>query len=575
MPLSPSTKRLVGKVAATEKQPSTIDEFYFWTREDFILNPFDVVVVRHVNDSLTYGVVEEISHVTDSGSFLADFISNDFGDLDNAPTNTLRIGMNYAKARVVGNTKDVYIPVRNGSPVSLGTAEEVCDALGLRQNEQNGVVCGCLEMYGSSDANRVELPVYLNPDFLVGPEGAHLNISGISGLASKTSYAMFLLNALQQASLQERLEQSVAYIVLNVKGRDLLTLDRPAPDLPDDARNVYKTLGLDLKPFQQVKYFYPNGGERNPWIGTYGRPEVVREQVEAGQAFRYQYVFNEDKENLELLFSNVDDPQSTIESIVHFILNEEGPFEAEKANKVDNWEALLKKVDEMCASGRKDHKEISVMSWRKFKRILHKSIEKNPLFTRYIESSKQEIRLEDAIKKIQKDDVYVVDVAKQDENMQAFVFGSVMQAAQKLKLGGFDEELSEEARKSIPDRIVIFVDELNKYASSDSPKNSAILRLLLDIAERGRSLGIVLFSAEQFKSAIHKRVVGNCSTHAYGRTNAIEIADKAYSFVPATFKNMMTRLKQGEYIVQNPIFNSMLKIKFPRPLYEQDKGATK
>ena len=573
MPSSPSVKRLVGKVAATEKQPSTIDEFYFWTREDFILNPFDVVVVRHVNDSLTYGVVEEISHVTDSGSFLANFISNDFGDLDCAPPNTLRIGMNYAKARVVGNTKDVYIPVHNGSAVSLGTPEEVCNALGLRQNEKNGVVCGCLEMYGSSDANRVELPVYLNPDFLVGPEGAHLNISGISGLASKTSYAMFLMNALQQASLQGRLEkQSVAYIVLNVKGRDLLTLDRPASDLPPDAKSVYETLGLELKPFRQVKYFYPNGGSYNPWNGTYARSEVVREQVEAGQAFRYQYVFNEDKENLELLFSNVDDPQSTIESIVHFILNEEGDF---KADEVDNWEKLLKEVGKMCESGRATNKEISVMSWRKFKRILHKSIEKNPLFTSYVDPGKQEIRLEDAIKKIRKDDVYVVDVAKQDENMQAFVFGSVMQAAQKLKLGGFDDELSEEERKAIPDRIVIFVDELNKYASSDSPKNSAILRLLLDIAERGRSLGLVLFSAEQFKSAIHKRVVGNCSTHAYGRTNAIEIADKAYSFVPATFKNMMTRLKQGEYIVQNPIFNSMLKIKFPRPLYEQDKGATK
>lgn len=388
MPSSPSAKRLVGKVAATEKQPSTIDEFYFWTREDFILNPFDVVVVRHVNDSLTYGVVEEISHVTDSGSFLADFVSNDFGDLDCAPPNTLRLGMNYAKARVVGNTKDVYIPVRNGSPVSLGTPEEVCDALGLRQHEENGVVCGCLEMYGSSDANRVELPVYLNPDFLVGPEGAHLNISGISGLASKTSYAMFLMNALQQASLQERLEQSVAYIVLNVKGRDLLTLDRPAPDLSDDARNVYKTLGLDLKPFQQVKYFYPNGGERNPWIGTYGRPEVVREQVEAGQAFRYQYVFNEDKEDLELLFSNVDDPQSTIESIVHFILNEEGDF---SANKVDNWETLLEKVGEMCESGRAANKEISAMSWRKFMRLLRKSIDK-PIFSRDIEPNKQEIR---------------------------------------------------------------------------------------------------------------------------------------------------------------------------------------
>lgn len=149
-----------------------------------------------------------------------------------------------------------------------------------------------------------------------------------------------------------------------------------------------------------------------------------------------------------------------------------------------------------------------------------------------------------------------------------------MQAVTKLKLGEFDDDMSTEDRQNIPDRIIIFVDELNKYASSETPKSSPILRLLLDIAERGRSLGIVLFSAEQFKSAIHRRITGNCSTHAYGRTNSIEIADKAYSFVPPTYKNMMTRLKQGEYIIQNPIFRSLLKIKFPKPLYKQDKGES-
>ena len=121
------------------------------------------------------------------------------------------------------------------------------------------------------------------------------------------------------------------------------------------------------------------------------------------------------------------------------------------------------------------------------------------------------------------------------------------------------------------DPIVNFIDELNKYASQDTPKSSPILHQVLDIAERGRSLGIILFSAEQFRSAIHSRVTGNCSTHAYGRTNAIEIAKPDYKFVPSVYKNMMTRLKQGEYIVQNPIFRSLLSIKFPEPIYKQYK----
>ena len=62
-------QKIIGKVAALENNPSTIDHFYFWTDKDTLLNPFDVVVVEHVRGSKTYGVVEEISHITDSESF--------------------------------------------------------------------------------------------------------------------------------------------------------------------------------------------------------------------------------------------------------------------------------------------------------------------------------------------------------------------------------------------------------------------------------------------------------------------------------------------------------------------------
>lgn len=61
--------RVIGKVIATEKNPSTIDDFYFWTEKDMILNPFDVVKIQHVKNSVTYGVIEEISHITDTANF--------------------------------------------------------------------------------------------------------------------------------------------------------------------------------------------------------------------------------------------------------------------------------------------------------------------------------------------------------------------------------------------------------------------------------------------------------------------------------------------------------------------------
>ena len=173
----------------------------------------------------------------------------------------------------------------------------------------------------------------------------------------------------------------------------------------------------------------------------------------------------------------------------------------------------------------------------------------------------------DSLKHISNNDVCVIDVAKLPEDKQAFVFGDALRTIYNLKLGEYDGEDS----VNPPSRIIVFIDELNKYASKDTPKSSPILREILDVTERGRSLGVVLFAAEQFRSNIHQRVTGNCSTHAYGRTNSIETSTKDYSSLPSTYKNMLTRLEQGDYLIQNPIFRSLLKIRFPKPIYKQFK----
>ena len=48
---------IIGRVLATEKNPTTIDNFTFWTDPELILNPFDIVKVQHVNNSFSYGVI--------------------------------------------------------------------------------------------------------------------------------------------------------------------------------------------------------------------------------------------------------------------------------------------------------------------------------------------------------------------------------------------------------------------------------------------------------------------------------------------------------------------------------------
>ncbi|NBK26545.1 MAG: hypothetical protein EOM68_31605, partial [Spirochaetia bacterium] len=76
-----------------------------------------------------------------------------------------------------------------------------------------------------------------------------------------------------------------------------------------------------------------------------------------------------------------------------------------------------------------------------------------------------------------------------------------------------------------------------------APKSSPILRQILDVTERGRSLGVILFAAEQFRSSIHDRVKGNCSTHAYGRTNSIETSKADYKI------GQMTEMVKGKDVV--------------------------
>lgn len=549
----------IGKIIATEKVPTTVDEFYFWTDKELIIKPFDVVKVDHIKESITFGVVEEISHLTDNASFLAGFISSDFGDV-NYKQNTQRIGMNYVKARVVGNSLGIYTPVLDGYAVSLASEDDVLEALGLK-NIKNPLPCGYIEMYEQPD--NITIPVHFNSQFLIGPEGAHLNISGISGLASKTSYGMFLLKAIQDKFVTSKNDESVAFVIMNVKGRDLLAIDEPNDELTKEDKRIYKMLGLDTNPFRHVKYFYPYS--KDVITSTYGRKDDIESQIKLGKASFYKYIFQEDKESIDLLFSNIDDPNQTMESIVNHIVTGQGGFKG-----ITNWDDLLKEVYEHTKSGNTGkEKEITVLSWRKFYRLFRKTIEKTTIFQNSIAKTKKETRLQDALKNIQKNDVCVVDIAKLDEETQGFVFGDVMRAVYELKLG----QIEDRNEADIPSKIIIFIDELNKYASKEVPKSSPILRQLLDITERGRSLGIILFSAEQFKNDIHDRIKGNCATHAYGRTNAIEVSKPDYQYIPSVYKSMLTRLKQGEYIVQNPVFRSLLNMKFPKPIYKQFKNG--
>ena len=123
--------------------------------------------------------------------------------------------------------------------------------------------------------------------------------------------------------------------------------------------------------------------------------------------------------------------------------------------------------------------------------------------------------------------------------------------------------------RTYPKKVIIFVDELNKYAPSRrGDSESSILEYVLDIAARGRSLGVVLISAEQFMSEVHGQVVGNCATKVIGRSDSSELSDAAYRFIAQDVKAHLTRLDKGELLLSHPIYRQPVKIEFPRPAYQ-------
>lgn len=552
-----SDRKLIGRVSATEKHPTSCDEFQFWLSDDAILSPFDIVRVENkTDDSVTYGVVQDILHITDGTGHLSNYVSSDFGNVDTIPM-TRRLSLSYAKVSVIHNTKENFMPVFEGSPVYTADNHDIEVALGLDNiDEKTAIPAGLMKA-----SNGQYVPIKYNGDFLIGPEGAHMNISGISGLATKTSYVMFLLKA-----IQHKYKDDVAIIVMNVKGDDLLHIHQPNEKITPVQRKEWEELNVPCEPFENVKYLYPYRRQKDKLHANTALPvDDLAEQFAAKQASNFVYTFEHDIDKVDMLFANVDDPNYTIESILNYI------DYGQEFWGVTSWDEFKDKLKDFCSkgSGKNNSSSILIQSWQRFRRLINNSIN-DDLFVnaRSMAREEHQVYLSDEVLNINGGEMMVVDIAGLNEQLQCLVFGDIIRSVYSLKHGDYDQD-QRSSKKSVPKRVIIFVDELNKYAPSTSSKNSPLLANLLDITERGRSEGVVLFSAEQFRSAIHERIKGNCGTNVYGRTNAIEVSRPDYKFIPNVYANMMTRLKKGDLILHHPVFKTLLKIQFPFPSYNQ------
>jgi len=151
--------------------------------------------------------------------------------------------------------------------------------------------------------------------------------------------------------------------------------------------------------------------------------------------------------------------------------------------------------------------------------------------------------------------VTVVDLHNLNDRAKRFVVGVVLRKAFERK------ERSGQAR---PLQFVV-LDELNKYAPREG--SSPIKEILLDVAERGRSLGIILIGAQQTASEVERRVVSNCAVRVVGRLDAAEAARGEYGFLPAAQRQRATIIKPGTMVVSQPEVPIPIVVQFPFPAW--------
>jgi len=552
--------KVIGRASATEHEPNTADRFSFWIRPGERLNPFDIVAAEHIEGSHTYGLVTNIRHVTDAAGHLSNFISNDFGELVDEP-NTPRQGANVADVSVLSNDREIYMPVQSESRIRFADETGIHNALGIdsmkekedREGRPVRIPAGLIRMSNGSEA-----VAYLDVDYVLGPEAGHVNISGISGLATKTSYITFLIQSILQSMGGER----IAVILLNVKYDDLLHIHE-ARTPGKDEKELWDRLGLkpEAWPFDRVHYLLPWGKQTH----TTGRPNSFGENIPPHQA--YAYALRNTASKLDLLLSHVPDPWDTLGALIgevsQGIQNDEP-----KWRNIQSWQDLLSKPPLSQDGVPQKLGNVAASSVGRFLRLLRRAVQTRQSGIFVSQLSTKMTTVEDVIGAIRPGHTYVVDVARLTDVEQTLVFGDVLRTVYALYSGESALELEDD----LPEKVIIFVDELNKYAPSHGETSkSPIVEQVLDIAERGRSFGIILFSAQQFLSAVHPRVTGNAATKVLGRTDSAEVNEGNYRFLNKDIKMHLTRLEKGELILSHPIYRQPVKIRFPRPPFLQGR----
>jgi DNA helicase HerA-like ATPase len=539
----------IGKTSSPERDPNSTGKFYLWLKEDVVINPFDFVVADHIKETKTVGIISEILAMSDAASHLSNYVSSDFGEPSAEPY-VERLSSMVAEATVLRNTgferdgrvTEIFMPVPGDRKVYFADEKDIRLAIGTDLILGAEIPAGVIYQ-----SNGTIVPVSLDSEYSLGPEGSHVNASGISGLATKTSYLMFLL-----LSISQKLSNEVAFVIFNVKQADLLHIHEKGDSLSEEDVRLYNLLGLECKPFANVRYYLPSGQNGTP------DSDCPPKNYEL-----YAYSLADVHSRFDLLFADVPDPYFTLDTFNTRVREDwnNGQLPIQIQNPSGHGQMAIPRIVRSWGDLRAVDNDLLVKAYNlhpvtppRIKRELNR-LTSSPLFVN--NRSANQVYLGEEIRSIRAGSVFVFDIARVPTRTQPFIVGDVMRSI---------DQMYREGEEGLPKKLVILIDELNSFAPAGS--STAITEQIVEIARKGRSRGTILFGAEQFKSEIHEQIVGNSSIHAIGRTGSAEIRKSAYAFLDQKSKQNVMALQKGEIVLSTPTWRSPIKIRFPKPPYK-------
>jgi uncharacterized protein len=531
----------IGRVVGTED--STPLQFSVALAADAYLQLDDVVVtVRPVpgrEPVATAGVVTEVRARHEGATYGSDVFLIADGVL---PAQVQEI----AEVTTTRVDPEVYVPPWSGAFAYRATGEERARALYFDQ----------METKVAAGLGRDGDPIYLNLEFLDGTRGGHVSISGISGVATKTSFALFLLYSIFTGGALGRRALNAKALVFSVKGEDLLFLDHANRRLDNDLRADYATLGLEAAPFASVGFFAPPTPD-----DLTGRPHVTG-RTSGVTAFWWTLAEFCAGELLPYVFADAEDERNQYTMVIHqvaarlkreAVATGDGGAVTVGSRLLRTYDDLVEFVSEQLTDddARRDWAGpvTGTGTVNAFLRRLRSSLK--PL--RAIVRGDLPVAGRRAVT-TEGQQVTVIDLHNLPERAQRFVVGVVLAA-----------ETARKEAAGASGLLFTMIDELNKYAPREG--GSPIKEVLLDIAERGRSLGIILIGAQQTASEVERRIVSNSSIKVVGRLDPAEAGRPEYGFLPPSQRARAVLAKPGTMFVSQPEIPVPLAVEFPFPAW--------